>query len=468
MSNHLVWFRSDLRVLDNPALSTAAKSGQVTGLFLLAPQQWQEHGLAAKKIAFVLRSVDTLSQRLAALGIATKIIVANRFADAPQQVLQAAQAVQASKVFWNDEIAIDEQRRDNAVAQALTTSGIAVERHQAFTGLPPGSVCKPDGSAYSVFTPFKKRWISIAIEQGINPLPAPTAQGPVVDAVTVPDTLNGIDKFLGADLWPGGEERALAQLTQFTAEAVAAYDTDRDLPNLAGTSKLSPHLAAGTLSANQCLQAAQQNNDGKLSGGVSGIDTWISEIIWRDFYNHILAEHPRLAMGTAFKPETDQLPWNHSQEQLQRWQQGETGFPFVDAGMRQLNRTGWMHNRLRMVTAQFLAKHLFLDWRLGEAYFMSQLVDGDFAANNGGWQWSASTGTDAVPYFRIFNPVRQAERFDPEGEFVRQMIPELSDTSAKQALEPWKFGGVGNYPEPMIDLREARDRTLAIWKHARA
>jgi deoxyribodipyrimidine photo-lyase len=227
-------------------------------------------------------------------------------------------------------------------------------------------------------------------------------------------------------------------------------------------------LAAGTLSANQCLQAAQQNNDGKLSGGVSGIDTWISEIIWRDFYNHILAEHPRLAMGRAFKAETDQLPWNHSQEQLQRWQQGETGFPFVDAGMRQLNRTGWMHNRLRMVTAQFLAKHLFLDWRLGEAYFMSQLVDGDFAANNGGWQWSASTGTDAVPYFRIFNPVRQAERFDPEGEFVRQMIPELSDTSAKQALEPWKFGGVGNYPEPMIDLREARDRTLAIWKHARA
>lgn len=468
MSNHLVWFRSDLRVLDNPALYTAAATGQVTGLFLLAPQQWREHGLAEKKIAFVLRSVDVLAQRLAALGIQSKIIAADRFADAPRQVLQAAEAAQARKVFWNDEIAINEQRRDDAVAQTLMSNGIAVERHQAFTGLPPGSVRKPDGSSYSVFTPFKKRWISIAVEQGIHPLPAPAAQGPAVHTVTAPDALDGIEKSLGADLWPAGEERALTQLTQFSTAAVQTYDTDRDLPNLAGTSKLSPHLAAGTVSANQCLKAAYQSNGGKLSGGSASIDTWISELIWRDFYNHILAEHPRLAMGQAFKAETDQLPWNQSQEQLRRWQQGETGFPFVDAGMRQLNRTGWMHNRLRMVTAQFLAKHLFLDWRLGEAYFMRQLVDGDFAANNGGWQWSASTGTDAVPYFRIFNPVRQAERFDPAGEFVRQMIPELANASAKQTLEPWKFGGVGNYPEPMIDLRQARDRTLAIWKRARA
>ena len=173
-------------------------------------------------------------------------------------------------------------------------------------------------------------------------------------------------------------------------------------------------------------------------------------------------------MGQAFKKETDALPWNLSKEQLQRWQQGETGFPFVDAGMRQLNATGWMHNRLRMVTAQFLAKHLFLDWRLGESYFMARLVDGDFAANNGGWQWSASTGTDAVPYFRIFNPIRQAERFDPNGGFVRRMIPELAGADKKQVLEPWKYGGVDGYPAPMIDLSTARDQTLAVWKLARS
>jgi deoxyribodipyrimidine photo-lyase len=236
------------------------------------------------------------------------------------------------------------------------------------------------------------------------------------------------------------------------------------LPSLSGTSKLSPHLAAGTVSANQCFQKAYSRNRERLVGGNGSIDTWISELIWREFYNHIMAENPRLATGRAFKTETDALPWNRDSEQLELWQRGETGFPFVDAGMRQLNRTGWMHNRLRMVTAQFLAKHLFIDWRLGESYFMSQLVDGDFAANNGGWQWSASTGTDAVPYFRIFNPIRQAERFDPDGAFVRSMIPELAGASAKQTLEPWKFGGVGSYPKPMIDLSAARDKTLQAWK----
>jgi deoxyribodipyrimidine photo-lyase len=468
MPQHLVWLRTDLRILDNPALFSAAESGHVTALFLLTPKQWQVHGIAPRKIAFILRSLDTVSEQLAERGIETKIILSSRFDDAPQQVLEVAKATHANSVFWNNEIAIDEQRRDDAVAQTLSEAGIHVERHHAFTSLPPGSVRKPDASFYSVFTPFKKRWIGLCIDRGIQTFPIPEPQGPKVPATAAPDTVGNVAKSLGNEQWPAGEREGLKLLDRFIDSSIHAYDDQRDLPDLEGTSKLSPHLAAGTLSASHCIQAAYACNGHRLSGGNSNIDTWISELIWREFYNHILVEHPRLAMGRAFKSDTDLLPWNHSREQLERWQRGETGFPFVDAGMRQLNATGWMHNRLRMVTAQFLAKHLFLDWRLGEAYFMSQLVDGDFAANNGGWQWSASTGTDAVPYFRMFNPVRQAERFDPQGTFVRRMIPELAEASPKQTLEPWKFGGVGNYPAPMIDLGKARDRTLAIWKQARA
>jgi deoxyribodipyrimidine photo-lyase len=468
MSQHLVWLRTDLRILDNPALFSAAESGHVTALFLLTPEQWQIHGIAPRKIAFILRSLDVVSEQLAERGIETKIILSRRFEDAPRKVLEVATSIQATSVFWNDEIAVDEQRRDDAVAHALSEAGINVTRHHAFTSLPPGSVRKPDGAPYSIFTPFKKRWISICVDRGIHTFPMPESQGPKTPATKAPVTVGDVAKSLGSENWPAGEREGLKLLDRFTDAAILEYDNQRDLPDLEGTSKLSPHLAAGTLSANHCLKAAYACNGHRLSGGNPNIDTWISELIWREFYNHILVEHPRLAMGRAFRPETDLLPWNHSREQLERWQRGETGFPFVDAGMRQLNATGWMHNRLRMVTAQFLAKHLFLDWRLGEAYFMSQLVDGDFAANNGGWQWSASTGTDAVPYFRIFNPVRQAERFDPQGTFVRRMIPELAEASPKQTLEPWKFGGVGNYPAPMIDLGEARDRTLAVWKLARA
>ncbi len=467
MPKQLVWLRTDLRSVDNPALFSAASLGPVTALFLLTPSQWQEHGLAPKKIAFMLRSVDVVSEQLASLGITTTIVDSDWYDDAAEQVLAHAKAIGASTVHWNDEIALNEQRRDRAVEQTLNRHGIDAKRYSATTSLPVGSVRKPDGGSYSVFTPFKKRWINISIVQGIHSLPVPASQAAQVEPALTPDTLGAIQKSLGSNEWPAGELAAEHLLDAFLAKAVYGYDTQRDFPELTGTSKLSPHLAAGTLSANRCLLGAYECNNAKLSGGNESIDTWISELIWREFYSHILAEHPRLAMGRAFKTETDLLPWNHDSEQLERWQRGETGFPFVDAGMRQLNSTGWMHNRLRMVTAQFLAKHLFMDWRLGESYFMSQLIDGEFAANNGGWQWSASTGTDAVPYFRIFNPVRQAERFDPSGAFVRQMIPELAAANPKQCIEPWKYGGVAGYPSPMIDLGEARDKTLAIWKLSR-
>ena len=465
---NLVWFRTDLRVRDNPALYYACQSGPVEALFILTPTQWLEHTISSYRLALILRTLDQLSQDLAELGIPLRIVESKNYQSSIQVVVKNAEAIGASNVFFNDEVALNEARRDNEVIIALQSNGIVCETFNAFTCLTPGSVRKPDGSSYSVFTPFKRRWLSVLTEVGLDLLPPPRAQGPAITPSKAPPKVAGVMKDFGSELWKAGERTALSQLNAFCKNRADNYQRDRDIPNVRGTSGLSPQLAMGTISANQCLAAAYKVNDNRWIGPSDGINTWVSEIIWREFYNHILVEHPRLAMGQAFRRETDNLPWNQDAELLERWQKGETGLPLVDAGMRQLNRTGWMHNRLRMVTAQFLAKHLFLDWRLGERYFMSKLVDCDIAANNGGWQWSASTGTDAVPYFRMFNPIRQAERFDASGDFVRSMVPELANAGKKQILEPWKDGGFVGYPEPIIDLVQGRNSTLAIWKTMRA
>ena len=465
--SQLVWLRNDLRISDNPALHTASQRGPTTCVFLIDTAQWQDHDMSPWRMALTLRNVDCVSQQLALLGIKLIIRTCNTFAQAPQLIVTCAQEIGASCVSFNAEIALNEQRRDARVEAALANSGIACERHQSFTHIPPGAVTKPDGSGYTVFTPFKKRWLAHPLAVPNAPLPPPDAQGPPVPAERTPDQTGEVKKTFGANFWDAGEVAAQQCLAEFLRSRAEHYNQQRDLPDQPGTSKLSAHLATGTISAGQCLFAACGANKQRLSNGNEGIDTWISELIWREFYNHILAANPRLSRGEAFRRETERLQWRDNEEWLARWQAGETGFPLVDAGMRQLNASGWMHNRLRMVTSQFLVKHLFIDWRQGERYFMRNLVDGDFAANNGGWQWSASTGTDAVPYFRMFNPIRQAERFDPSGAFVRAHIPELADAQGKTVFTPWQYTDAPAYVKPMVDLSEARDATLAAWKRMR-
>ncbi|MGB0996837.1 MAG: deoxyribodipyrimidine photo-lyase [Pseudomonadales bacterium] len=465
--HNLVWLRNDLRISDNPALHAACQRGEVTCVFLVDNTQWQNHDMSPWRIAMTLRSVDCVSQQLAELGIELLIQHCDGFTNAAKHIVACAQQVQAQCVFFNAEIALNEQRRDNNVEDALKQNGIACERHQSFTHLPPGAVTKPDGGGYTVFTPFKKRWLAHPLANPAKPLAPPKPQGAAVTPQQTPDVLGQVQKDFGATLWQAGEVAAQRCLSDFVEQRATAYDQQRDLPLQPGTSQLSPHLAIGTISPGQCLHAAYNANNSCLAAGNPGLDTWISELIWREFYNHILAAHPRLSMGQAFHRETELLEWNHNDEWLARWQAGETGLPLVDAGMRQLNSTGWMHNRLRMVTSQFLAKHLFINWREGERYFMQNLVDGDLAANNGGWQWSASTGTDAVPYFRMFNPIRQAERFDPTGAFVRSQIPELAHTQGKSIFTPWQYTENSGYPKPVVDLAQARDATLAAWKRIR-
>ncbi len=270
-----------------------------------------------------------------------------------------------------------------------------------------------------------------------------------------------------------GESVARKLLERFiSGGTIDAYAHDRDFPAISGTAHLSPHLRAGTIGIRTCVDAARAARSERRGAAAAGIDTWLGELIWRDFYQQILLNFPRVATG-PFDERAKKLQYRTSKPDWEAWCAGRTGYPLIDAAMRQLNAYGWMHNRLRMIVASFLTKDLLLDYRRGEGYFEQHLVDGDKAANNGGWQWSASTGTDAAPYFRIFNPVTQSKRFDPEGAFIRRMVPELAEISGDAIHAPWTLGPLDaraagvvlgeTYPEPIVDHAKARLRALAAY-----
>jgi deoxyribodipyrimidine photo-lyase len=456
----LVWFRNDLRVADNAALTAACKADDpVHACFVVTPEQWQEHDWSPARVQFVIAHANALAEDLARLGIPMTFLRARRFDDSLEPLTQLCRDQNIARVHFNEEYGVNERRRDKALKQKLDDLDIETCKYRDQTVAPVGDILTQQSEPYSVFTPFSRRWRSWVDETQPAAFPIPKA---IADPVK-PARLDEIpDAFRDAPpaLVETGEDAAHHQLEAFLSERAGAYKDDRDFPALDGTSQLSPYLANGVLSGRQCLLAARQAQG--MGGNQDGLTTWISEIAWRDFYVNILYHYPRVSMHRAFKPETEALAWNPPGEQFEAWKEGRTGIPIVDAAMRQLNETGWMHNRLRMVTAMFLTKNLFIDWRLGEAYFMSKLVDGYLASNNGGWQWSASTGTDAAPYFRVFNPVTQSERFDPKGEFVRHWVPELAKLDAKRIHDPSKGGVIpGGYPRPIVDLKESRKEAIA-------
>lgn len=489
MPRQLVWFRSDLRLEDNPALFRACQQGEVVAVFVHSPEQWQEHGWGDLKTAFVLSNLHALAQQLRQLNIPLKILTVTRFSYAPQALLELAKELGISKLLFNDEYEWNEQQRDNAVVEAFTQAGINVERFTDQVIFPPGSIRTGKGDFYTVFTPFYRNWLSQLKPEHLVPLPAPQAQAPTQLAN---DPLPAFVSSQQLKLWPAGEAAAHQKLQDFAEQALNNYDQQRDFPALAGTSQISAYLAAGVLSPRQGLAAAQMHSAGRFMDKSTGAGVWVSELVWREFYRHLLIGFPRISKGRAFKPATEKLAWrsienSKVQRDLQAWQTGQTGFPIIDAAMRQLLETGWMHNRLRMLVAMFLSKNLLIDWRVGEAFFMQHLIDGDLAANNGGWQWAASTGTDAVPYFRIFNPYTQSAKFDPQGEFIRHYLPELAHLNNKDIHQPpanklvvdklseglftnESFGDEsGNrksssYPAPIIDLKLSRDRVMQAFE----
>ncbi|SDH19881.1 deoxyribodipyrimidine photo-lyase [Vibrio xiamenensis] len=466
----LVWLRRDLRVDDNSALIAALNSNEpVAAVFIATPAQWQQHHLAPIQADLIWRRLAELSGELEALNVPLLYRQVDRYGQAAQAVSELALELQANEVWVNRDYELNEQRRDALCEQLLEPHGVSFKSCHDKCALAPGEVKNQQGEYFKVFTPFKKAYLKLFYAQPLSVLKAP--QGV---SWPLPSSLESwrFSKQAAFDYprqtsqaWPAKTTEIIALLREFCQQSADDYKLRRDFPAQAGTSKLSAYLAIGALSVRQCLARLSYGHD-VLS---EGRQVWQSELIWREFYQHLLWFEPKLSRGESFLNWGKRLAWQRSERHFDAWKQGQTGYPIVDAAMRQLNQTGWMHNRLRMIVASFLIKDLHISWRQGEDYFMSQLIDGDYAANNGGWQWCASTGCDGQPYFRIFNPITQGEKFDPEGEFVRHWVPELSEVPDKFLHQPWKWDGVKllSYPAPIVDHKPEREITLQLYKEAK-
>lgn len=472
----LVWFREDLRVNDNHALYYAAENCKdgVIGVFVLDPKMWLQHNVAACRVEFILRGLKELNNELQLLNIPLLIISVNDISETPQELFKKIKSLKAQALFYNRQYEINELQRDQSVQHYLKAQSIYCYSYDDQVILPPTSLVTKQGSYFKKFTPYKNTWREALNELGgISLLSRPKVQAALeIKSSKIPSAIPGFTSHIAVDLWSAGEKNAQIRLQHFVDNHLQFYASQRDFPAVDGTSKLSPYLATGMISARQCFKAALENNHNQLTTGKTGHLTWMSEIIWREFYKSLLLTSPRIVMGKPFQLITDKLQWNYNKSLLTAWQEGRTGFPIIDAAMNQLNTTGWMHNRLRMLVAMFLAKNLFLDWRLGEKYFMQHLIDGDFSANNGGWQWSAGTGVDAVPYFRVFNPVRQSEKFDPEGKFIRKFCPELNALNSKEIHDPSNRAATWlantHYPQAIVNLNESRQAFITAFKQLKA
>ena len=464
----IIWFRRDLRIADNPALFEAAATGRpVICLYIFETEKERELGSASQW--WLHHSLQSLSQDLESIG-ATLIL---RKGQAFRILDMMIEDTGAESVYWNRRYDLDPRETDAAIKADLTQRGLTVKSFRANLLSEPWTVKTKTDNYYKVFTPYW-RMAQESIDTS-DPLPAPKTvnhyegalKSESLDALgllpTSPDWAAKMSPH-----WTIGSKGAEKALKQFLSGPVGDYPEDRDRPDREGTSKLSPHLAFGEISPKQIWQACK--------GDLDKARKFLAEIGWREFSYVLLYHNPKLATEN-FKPAFNAFEWNSSPDHLHRWQHGQTGYPFVDAGMRQLWQTGWQHNRVRMVTASFLIKHLLIDWREGEKWFHDTLVDADPASNAASWQWVAGSGADASPYFRIFNPFTQGEKFDPNGDYVRKFVPELKEMPNKFIHRPWDApkevlskAGVTlgkHYPNPIVDHKFARERALASYKATR-
>jgi deoxyribodipyrimidine photo-lyase len=438
------WIRRDLRLADNQPLQTALKVGSVLPVFILDPAFSSSSPRRKNFLYEGLSLLDTdLHQRNSYL------ILRN---GKPLDVLrELVHETGAQNIIAEEDFTPYARTRDQQIAKELPLQLVHGQTVQH-----PEFVKKADGKPYTVYTPYSKVWKSRLTN--IQLIPAPK-QIPTPDGIKT----EALPAFEKNTYFPAGEQEAIKRLSKFIDSSIVKYADHRDRMDLDGTSSLSPYLHFGMLGLRQAVSAAKQ---AQIHG--RGAEIWLNELIWREFYIQILYHFPHVTK-TAFNTALANIPWRNNETEFEAWKNGLTGVPIVDAAMRQLKETGWMHNRARMIVASFLVKDLLIDWRWGEAWFMENLLDGDIAANNGGWQWTAGTGTDAAPYFRIFNPVLQSAKFDPNGDYIRKWVPELHGVNAKEIHAPWENDvNVNGYPaKPIVDREVVKERTLNAYKSSK-
>ncbi|OCL02033.1 hypothetical protein AOQ84DRAFT_393245 [Glonium stellatum] len=483
------WFKRDLRLRDNRGLSLAAAKAKENGvplicIFLVSPQDYQAHLTSASRVDFELRTLKIMKEDLAALDIPLYVDTVEKKKEAPSRLISLMESWGVKHVFCNLEYEVDELRREEKLVKMCLDKGIAFEAVHDDVVVQPGALRTGQGKQYAVYSPWYRAWVAYihahpellqeSEKPGKNPSDtrnkfAGLFKGEVPSAPSN-KRLSPEDQKRFEQLWPAGEHEAFQRLGRFLTEKIGRYKDTRNFPAAMSTAVVSVHHSAGTLAARTSVRMARDvNSTKKLDGGNDGIKGWISEVAWRDFYKHVLTNWPYVCMYKPFKYKYTNIEWEYNNDHFKAWCEGKTGFPIVDASMRQLNTIGYMHNRCRMIVASFLAKDLLLDWRLGERYFMEHLIDGDFASNNGGWGFSASTGVDPQPYFRIFNPLLQSEKFDVDGEYIRKWVEELRDVEGKAVHDPYGRGA-GNiakkngYPKPIVEHSQCRDRALARYK----
>jgi deoxyribodipyrimidine photo-lyase len=478
LDSALVWFRRDLRCVDHAALYHALRAARrvwcafVFDRDILEPLPRQD-----RRVEFIHDSLVELDAALGRLAGRPGIGLIVRHGHAVDEIARLAATLKVQAVYANHDDEPAALARDSRVRGALAGAGIALHTGKDHVVFERKEVLTGAGTPYSVFTPYKNAWLKKLEPYYLKAYPtaahaAALAPAPAEAPCGVPSlaSLGFTPSNLHALKLPGGASGAHSLLADF-AERIDDYEATRNFPAIKGPSYLSVHLRFGTVSVREAAGMAWARTQSQP--GSQGAAVWLSELIWRDFYHQILHHHPQV-VSASFKPEYDRIQWEHgkqAQALFAAWCEGRTGYPLVDAAMAQINQSGYMHNRLRMVVASFLTKDLGIDWRWGERYFAEKLNDFDLAANNGGWQWAASTGCDAQPWFRIFNPVSQSEKFDPQGRFIRRYLPQLAALPDKLIHAPWLARPVdllaagvslgGNYPRPLVDHDAARARTLA-------
>jgi deoxyribodipyrimidine photo-lyase len=459
------WLRRDLRLEDNRALSAANSFGDiVVPLFILDPALVDSDWSGDKRLAFLFASLGQLDRELQQRG--SRLIVRS---GPPIEVLTSlVRDAGVDRIYAEADVSPYSRSRDDHIKQNLPLYLVGQP-----TVTHPDDVLKDDSTPYTVFTPYARRWKEVVSEQPTLFDTVGSIETPLIESDEIPSQLKLPDSVPFAP----GPRAAAHQLHVFTSgedAPIYVYGENRDRLDLDGTSRLSPYLRFGMISARQTVAAAMDAVENAPDQRTTDNATkWLDELIWREFYAAVLHNFPQVRMR-SFRPEYRDLVWDDDPEDIAAWTRGETGYPIIDAAMRQLHTEGWMHNRARMIVASFLVKDLLVNWQIGERHFMQHLIDGDPASNNGGWQWSAGTGTDAAPYFRIFNPVRQSKQHDPDGTFIRQWLPELQNVSDRFIHDPWTMPEsaqsessciIGrDYPEPVVDHSFARQRALDRYK----